>query len=295
MSILTLHEQFCSDKITFENLSPYTIKWHKAIFRSFHNYSSVHSIDELTRPVIENWIRWGRTERNWSPKTVRSSLMSLSVFLNWCVKEGLIDVNPAKDIKKPRLPKKIPKHLTIPQAEQLLQWAQAYPYHYAFEKNRAVAILAMFIYSGVRYQELINLKLSDVDLTYKTIRVISGKGDKDRLIPLSNNLEGYLIPYLKERENINPYSLYFFVSKKIRGKMSDNVIKRLFAKLELKTKQHIYPHMLRHTFATLMLEGGCDIFSLSKMMGHSDIKTTSIYLTATVQHLQLQINKHPLQ
>ncbi len=295
MTILALHEQFCADKITFENLSPYTIKWHKAIFRSFHTFSDIGSIEELHRSVVENWIRWGRTERNWSPKTVRSSLMSLSVFLNWCVKESIIETNPTKEIKKPRLPKKIPKHLTVAQAEKLLQWAQAYPYHYDFEKNRAVAILAMFMYSGVRYQELVNLKFTDVDLTYHTIRVISGKGDKDRLIPLCHNLEGYLLPYLKERENINPYSPFFFVSKTLRGRMSDNVIKRLFAKLEQKTKMHIHPHMLRHTFATLMLEGGCDIFSLSKMMGHSDIKTTSIYLTATVQHLQQQINKHPLQ
>lgn len=295
MSVSGLHEQFCSDKITFENLSPLTIKWHKAIFRSFHNFSGDIEIKEITRPSIENWIRWGRTERNWSPKTVRSSLMSLGVFLNWCVKESYIDSNPVKDIKKPKLPKKIPKHLTIPQAEQLLQWAQAYPYHYAFEKNRAVAILAMFMYSGVRYQELINLKLSDVDLTYKTIHVFSGKGGKDRVIPLCHNLEGYLTPYLKERESINPYSPYFFVSKTLRGRMSDNVIKRLFEKLKKKSGIVFRPHMLRHTFATLMLEGGCDLFSLSTMMGHSDIKTTSIYLTATVKHLQAQINKHPLQ
>ena len=77
--------------------------------------------------------------------------------------------------------------------------------------------------------------------------------------------------------------------------MSDNVIKRLFAKLQQKSKLKFHPHMLRHTFATLMLEGGCDIFSLSKMMGHSDIKTTAIYLTATVKHLQGQMRKHPLQ
>ena len=151
------------------------------------------------------------------------------------------------------------------------------------------------MYSGVRYQELMNLKLNDVDFTHKVITVSQGKGAKDRMIPLCDALEGYLFPYLQERSQLNPYSIYFFVSKLNHGKMSDNVIKRLFEKLQKKSKLKFYPHMLRHTFATLMLEGGCDIFSLSKMMGHSDIKTTAIYLTATVKHLQGQMRKHPLQ
>lgn len=295
MNLAALHSQFCQYKFSLENLSPKTIDWHKAMFKSFCGFSSAQSIEEVTKPVIENWIVWGQIHRNWSPKTRRSSLMSISVFLNWCVKQGIIEANPAKEIPKPRLPKKIPKHLNVSQAEKLIQWARGYPYHYPFEKNRAVAILAMFMYSGVRYRELINLKVSDVDLVHKTIHVISGKGGKDRMIPLCHNLEGYLIPYLKEREAINPYSPYFFVSRTLRGHMSDNVIKRLFAKLSEKSGIIFHAHMLRHTFATLMLEGGCDIFSLSTMMGHSDIKTTSIYLTATVQHLQVQINKHPLQ
>ena len=72
------------------------------------------------------------------------------------------------------------------------------------------------------------------------------------------------------------------------------MIKRLVEKLREKSGIYFYPHMLRHTFATLMLEGGCDLFALSKMMGHSDIKTTTIYLSATTAHLQEQIKKHPL-
>jgi len=76
--------------------------------------------------------------------------------------------------------------------------------------------------------------------------------------------------------------------------MGYNVIKRLFAKIKKSSGIYFTPHMLRHTFATLMLEGGCDIYSLSKMMGHSDIKTTTLYLSATVKHLQSQMLKHPL-
>jgi site-specific recombinase XerD len=76
--------------------------------------------------------------------------------------------------------------------------------------------------------------------------------------------------------------------------MGHGAIKLFLSKLKDRSKIHFYPHSLRQTFATLMLEGGCDIFSLSKMMGHSDIKTTTIHLSATTAHLQEQIKKHPL-
>ncbi len=87
---------------------------------------------------------------------------------------------------------------------------------------------------------------------------------------------------------------YFFTAMREDKKMGDKVIPRLVIKLREKSKIYFYPHMLRHTFAVLMLEGGCDLFSLSKMMGHSDIKTTTIYLSTTTAHLQEQIKKHPL-
>lgn len=295
MSIQQLHHRFCQYKLTFENLSSNTILWHKRLFNCFLEYSNVDTVKEVNKALIEDWIVWGKLERNWSPRTIRHHLVSLNVFLSWCEKESYIKENTAKKIPKPRLPKKIPKHLSIDQTERLLDWAKHYPYLYDYEKNRAVAIIAMFIYTGIRYKELLHLKLEDIDFENNIVHVLAGKGAKDRNIPLSPTLKGYLKPYLTERNTINPYSLYFFVSKRSHGKMSDKTLRRLIEKLKVKSKINFTPHMLRHTFATLMLEGGCDIFSLSKMMGHSNIKTTTIYLTATVSHLQSQICKHPLQ
>jgi site-specific recombinase XerD len=288
------HQEFCNYKIVFENLSPRTIQWYKHNTENYLNFSEIEHLEEFTKQSVERWIIHNKTHRNWAPKTIRNALMTMTAFGNWCVTNKYFAENPAKNIPKPKLPKRLPKHLTREQAQILLDWTMAYRYTYTYEKPRAVAIIAMFLHTGVRHQELINLKLCDVNLESNVIHVISGKGDKDRVIPISGKLHKVLKEYLKFREKINDESPYFFVNKISSNKLSSMVIKRLFAKLRVKTKFHFHSHLLRHTFATLMLQGGCDVFSLSKMLGHSSITTTTIYLSATTHHLKDQIVKHPL-
>ncbi|MEZ5196418.1 MAG: tyrosine-type recombinase/integrase [Bacteroidales bacterium] len=218
----------------------------------------------------------------------------MSLFVNYCVKEKVIERNFVDDIPRPKVPFMIPKHLTEEQTEFLLDWVRNYPYDYKFDKTRSIAIIATFIYTGIRKEELRNLKSTDVDLDNKTLFIRSGKGGKDRIVPLHSNLINALNDYLKDRKRLKKSCPYFYTSMRQDSKMGDLVIKRLVKKLREKSGIHFYPHLLRHTFATLMLEGGCNLYALSKMLGHSDIKTTTIYLSATQSHLQEQIVKHPL-
>ena len=197
-------------------------------------------------------------------------------------------------IDLPKLPKKIPRHLPKDQADTLLMWAHNYPYHYAFERERGYAIIAMFLFTGIRKRELRNLELRDVDLENRVVFVRSGKGSKDRMIPMNDRLHSICRSYLKNREKMKAASPYFFSPKDSSNQLSEAVLNRFIEKLRAKSKIHFTPHLLRHTFAVLMLEGGCNLFALSKMMGHSDIKTTTIYLSATAAHLQDQMNMHPL-
>mmetsp|Transcript_22804 Transcript_22804/g.37936 ORF Transcript_22804/g.37936 Transcript_22804/m.37936 type:complete len:140 (-) Transcript_22804:4435-4854(-) len=124
--------------------------------------------------------------------------------------------------------------------------------------------------------------------------VRSGKGNKDRFVPMNQDLAEHLRPYLRERDKLKRQCPYFFVSLKLDQRMGTKAVPRLVGKLRTASGVHFSPHMLRHTFATLMLEGGADIFAISKMMGHSDIKTTTIYLSASASHLQVEVEKHPL-
>lgn len=263
--------------------------------KRFLSYAPVSYVEEITKHLVEEWIFWGKAEHNWSAKTIRNCLQAMSLFLDWCVVEELVSENPIKNIPKPKLPKKIPKHLTKEESFQLLEWARNFPYTYKYERTRATAIIATFIYTGIRLAELRNLKMEDINLENRTLFVRCGKGEKDRIIPLNIRLIEFLEEYLKDRRRLKKTCPFFFTAMRSDERMGDLVIKRLVVKLREKSKIYFYPHLLRHSFATLMLEGGCDLFSLSKMMGHSDIKTTTIYLSATTTHLQEQIKKHPLE
>lgn len=293
--ILERHQEFCQHQIVFKNNTPRTIQWFKEVIGYFVKQSDIHFLENIRREDIEDWLIKGKCEKNWSVKTIRTRLGNLSLFFKWCVQRGYLKENPAKEIPSPKLESKIPKHLTKEQSTLLIDWAKCYPYTKFYEKPRAVAILTTFLMTGIRLQELLNLKIDDINIKENILFVQAGKGRKDRMIPINGQLKKYLESYLAIRSKINDKSVHFFVSRISTGQMSNMVIKRLFQKIKAKSGVHFHPHLLRHTFAVLMLEAGCNLFSVSRMLGHSDIKTTTIYLSATVSHLQEQISKHPLQ
>ncbi|QMU65518.1 MAG: tyrosine-type recombinase/integrase [Flavobacteriaceae bacterium] len=294
-TILQRHQEFCQYQIVFKNNTPRTIKWFKEVINYFVKHTEVYHIEDVTQNVIKQWLIHGKCEKNWSAKTIRTRLGNVRLFFKWCVARGYLEKNPADDIPAPKLESKIPKHLTKEQSTLILDWAKCYPYHHYYEKPRAVAILAVFLFTGIRLQELLNLKINDVNIKENVLFVQAGKGKKDRMIPINAQLKRYLEKYLAIRSKINNKSVYFFVSLICTAQMSAEVIPRLLRKIGKKSGVHIHAHLLRHTFAVLMLEAGCNLFSVSRLLGHSDIKTTTIYLSATVHHLQDQVSKHPLQ
>jgi len=293
-NINKLHLRFCQYSLAFKGNTPRTIKWFKDDFKWFQKFAQIEKIEQLDKKIIEDWIYQGKLLHHWSAKTIRNRIQALHIFLSWCVQENIIRNNPCEKIPKPKVPKSLPKYLTQDQANRLLDWTKAYPYIYTFERYRAVAIISMLIYTGIRKAELLNLKLLDVDLENKTLFVRLGKCSKDRMIPLHHALIDALSEYLRERGKRNANSPYFFISLRDDERLGDTAIRRLVVKLHKKSGIHFYPHLLRHTFATLMLEGGCNLYALSQMMGHSDIKTTTIYLGASKAHLEEQMGMHPI-
>lgn len=226
--------------------------------------------------------------------TMLGRYKALKAFFKWCVINGYMKTNPIDLIQKPRLDQKLPKSISKQDAQAILEYSFDIPARYRYTRYRNRAILAVMIYGGLRVSEVMNLKLSGVNMEDRVITVISGKGGKDRLVPISSKLHEYLAYYLNDSHRLKKTSIYLFTTLRGDGPITTTGVRNMINAIKKGTGINFSPHKLRHTFSTLMLEGGCDLFSLQKMLGHSDIKTTTIYLSTSVGMLQEQIMKHPL-
>lgn len=294
MDILILCEKFCEYSISIKGYSKETIRRYKYVITCFCKFTGVTETNQITEENARDLFYFGRVQRNWSVNTYVVYHKSLLVFFRWCMKQGYMTGNPIEGIEKPKLEKKLPSRLSKQQSLYLLEVVGNYPYDLRYLRYRNHAIFATFIFAGLRKQELLNLKFADVDIQNLAIFVRQGKGNKDRIVPMSYTLAQSLKKYVDERKHLNKTCPEFFASSNRNIGFTANGLKKLVETVIKSTGIKFSVHKLRHTFATLMLEGGCDIYSLSQMMGHSDIKTTTIYLAASAEHLKKQMTKHPL-
>ena len=296
MDIQILSQKFCDYSVSIRGYSKDTIRRYSQVISFYRRFAKISEINQVTSQNVRELFYFGRIERRWSVNTFIIYHKSLLVFFRWCMKEGYLkaEKNPIEDVEVPKLERKLPPKLTKQDTLRLIEVVYNYPYEYKFLRYRNHAIFSTFIFAGLRKQELLNLKFADVDIENLSIFVRQGKGGKDRIVPMSYTLAQSLKKYADERKRLNKVNPEFFSSLRGNVGFTDNGLKKLVEQARQSSKIVFSVHKLRHTFATLMLEGGCDIYSLSKMMGHSDIKTTTIYLAASAEHLRSQMTKHPL-
>jgi len=299
LGLKELHDKFCAEAEFLTGLSPRTIEWYRYGLKNLLRFKVFTHCSQLTELELSAFLFWGKKERNWCAKTMRGNYNSLSSFLAWCVRKGVLEENPIKQVPCPKLPQRLPKALAQKEARQLFECVQLMPVPDAlqakqFYKRRNVALFALLLFTGLRRQELLDLKTEAVNFDEDLISVRSGKGMKDRVVPMSFELKRYLLRYVEERDRCGIISPYFFTSPGRLGKLGVSTLTRLFRRIRDLSGIKFSPHQLRHTFATLMIQSKCDIYSLSKMMGHTDIRTTSIYLSASTDHMKAQVNNHPM-
>lgn len=294
MDIQILAKKFYDHSSYIRGYSKDTLRRYRQVINYFCDFAHVTSIEEVTDHNVRELFLFGRTERKWRSNTFICYHKSLMVFFRWCVELKYMAKNPIDGIEIPKLEKRLPPKLTKQETLRLLEIVYNYPYEYRFLRYRNHAIFSMFVFAGLRKRELLKLKCCDVDIENLTLFINQGKGSKDRVIPISFTLAQTLRNYQEERKRLNKTCPEFFTSLNRNVGFTDTGLKHVVKKITKVSRTHFTIHRLRHTFATLMLEGGCDIYSLSRMMGHSDIKTTTIYLSASAEHLRSQMTKHPL-
>ena len=223
-------------------------------------------------------------------KSIQRWLSSLRTFFNYCIKNQWINKNPVNGLTAPKSPKKLPKTLDVDQVNQLLSFTTA-----NWIDFRDHAIIELLYSSGLRLAELSGLNLTELDLKECSVRV-TGKGNKTRTLPVGRQAVKALKIWLQYRQNkVATESSAMFLN--IHGKrLSPRSIQDRLKKISIRQGMQgkIHPHMLRHSFASHMLESSGDLRAVQELLGHQNISTTQIYTHLDFQHLAKVYDKaHP--
>ena len=221
--------------------------------------------------------------KNLESTTVAHKITSIKSYFNYNIKRGIVSVNPADKVSRPKLTKHLPEYLTEEEVGKLLDVELKSPYDY-----RNKTILELLYSSGIRISELVNIKTPNYDSEECLIRIM-GKGSKERIVPLGDYAINIMNDYMNNyRPLINKkHTDYVFVNN--RGdKISRQFIFKVIKKEALKKgiKKDISPHTLRHTIATHLLKNGADLRIIQELLGHENISTTQIYTHVTNNKLK---------
>ncbi len=277
---------------TLHHLSSHTQKAYEHDIQTLLAYCEHHDIKawkNLDGRLVSRYIA-SRHRQGISGKSLQRNLSAIRAFYRYLIKVGHVKKNPAQGIATPKTEKKLPKTLDVDQSVQLVEIKSSEPL-----AIRDRAILELLYSSGLRLSELVGLDLDSIDINEALVTVL-GKGNKTRKIPIGKKAIVAITNWLKIRSNYaKDDEKGLFVSQRGTRLGGRNIQKRLN---EWAIKQglatDVNPHMLRHSFASHILESSSDLRAVQELLGHSDISTTQIYTHLDFQHLAKVYDKaHP--
>jgi len=283
--VLPLFKRFALHE---KGMKPKTIREILSKVKALSDELSNPSIKLISTTKVREFLYQKKQERMWTNKTFRNYRQYLKTFFDFCVRENYIETNPVEKIEKPKLPKRIPRCLDKKQLDNLILHLDCCTWFNDLEEKRNKAMIRTFLFTGIRLNELLKLKTSSVNFEESEIIIYQGKGNKDRVIPIHPNL----LPYLKKYHELKKRPTeYFFSSIRSNKPLTKNNLYRIIKKLREKTRFHFTPHQLRHTFGKLSIEANLNPFKLQKIMGHSSIETTQIYVYVSDDNLKESFQK----
>lgn len=298
MKIQDVFQEFINYSLLERCLEPTTINWYKRSINPFYKYLRQRVIksdlEVLNTQNLRDFFISQRVNGN-SPRTILNSMQGIKSFCSFLVKRGYLPKNPFEGLEKPKLAKRLPEFLDEEEARELMRACLEMPKYYKSRWSRNVAILALFLFTGIRKKELLSLKLGDLNLERGYIRVFAK--NKERLIPLNETIKEYLADYLKVRPKRAGVDNIFVSTNRKASALTGQGINILFKELraKIKFKKKLSPQILRHTFCTLMLRNGVNLRDIQLLAGHSDISTTArFYLGCDDKQLKQAVDRHPL-
>jgi len=271
--------KFITYLIAEKNASPYTVKNYRheiGEFLDFLKEQGIDSWDGVDRYVLRRYLAWLQAQ-GYVKASITRRISELRSFCRYLVREGMLDKNPIRAISSPKVPKRLPDYLDLHEVEALL----AAPDAMDPQGQRDLAILEVLYASGLRVSELVSLNLRNVDLQHSELRVW-GKGAKERVALLGEPACRALRRYIREgrpqliKEGRETNALFLNrLGSRLSTRSVNNILDR-YAKLA-GLERRVTPHVMRHTFATHLLDGGADLRTVQELLGHADLSTTQIY------------------
>ena len=266
--------------------SEYTVKGYDDNIDDFIKFMSARNINvlEVSKDDIREYLKY-LDSLNFKNATIVRRLSSLRSFYNYLVSNNLIKSNPMKLIKNPKKEKKLPNFLQYDEFMKLLE---------SIKNDDALSIrnkliLELLYATGLRVSELVNIKIKDIDFSNKVIKTL-GKGSKERLVYFGDYAKELLDVYINSERNellngkVSEYLLINNQGGHLTARGVEDIIDRIVNEASLKHK--ISPHVLRHTFATHLLDNGADLLSVKELLGHESLKATQIYTHITEERLR---------
>ena len=282
-------------------LSPHTLRAYRRDLEQLAQWlqeDGVTDADTLAPRDVRAFL--ARAHGAAAPATRARKLSAIRSFLDWCADHRGDDVNPARVLSAPKKGRRLPRTLSVPDAERLVEASGASggevsPKSALLARDRAV--VELLYGSGLRVAECVGLDTDRIDLKKGEVRVL-GKGSKERVVPLGEPCRDALGVWLEERAALRPTpdaGVALFLNTR-GGRLGDRSVRRMLRKraLEAGLPGDVHPHALRHSFATHLLEGGADLRSIQEMLGHASLSTTQRYTHLTVDGL-MQVHRrcHP--
>lgn len=248
-------------------------------------------LEDVTTELIREWVV-ASMDKGLTASTVNRRLSSLRTYYKYLLRNGIVSVNPLQKVTAPKKKKTLPVFLREKDMDRVLDETD---YGDDFEGHRDHMVIEMFYATGMRLSELTGLDVEDVDFSASQIKV-TGKRNKQRLIPFAEELRLSMEGYLRLRDEVVPARRgAFFVRQdgsRICKSAVENLVKRNLSKVVTVKKRS--PHVLRHTFATAMLNRGADLNSIKELLGHESLATTEVYTHTTFEELKKVYNQaHP--
>lgn len=258
---------------------------YKNDIEEFFEYLERESLSflDINYDDLRFYLMYLKEEKNDSNSSIDRKLSGLRGFYKFLANEGYVSKNVFSLVNGPKKEKKLPRYFEYNELEELFNVCDDTPMG-----QRDLLILEMLYGTGVRVGELVNIKVKDIDLSTKSILIL-GKGNKERIVTYGEYCSDALITYLNDgyhRLNIKNEE-YLFLNKN-GGVITERGVRYVLEQIIKRTSlnKNISPHMLRHSFATHLLNEGCDLITVQKLLGHESIKATQIYTHVTTDRLK---------